>query len=477
MGGTNIYAGLEMAHASLAASDAQIKHIILLSDGQSEGRYDAMIRSINEAGITLSSVAIGEDADLGLMRMLAERGGGRFYETGDASNLPRIFTREAVLASRSTIIEEPFVPRLVRATRAAAGIDWPAAPQLGGYVGTAERDSIQSPAITSLITDKDDPLYAVWQYGLGRAAAFTSDAKPQWAGGWMNWPGFGQFWTQAIRDAVRLEGAGDLIPRTEIAAGRGRITVEALAADGGFRNGLRLRGRVVAPDFTTEDVMLYQTAAGRYEAEFAATRRGAYLVSITEEGSRSAPVAGAVNSYSPEFAIASSDQGLLARVAEETGGRVLGEQSGSDVEAMFNRRATKAKPAEIWETLLLIAVLLLPLDVGIRRMHITSEQVAEAKAWIERRLWRREVIEVDHEGAAALSQLKDARTRVKLSDESPGVTASQPASPFIENRPASDLSKSSTTPANAQAAESDAPPAEQTPLASRLLKARREKRD
>ena len=273
IGGTNIYAGLEMAHTSLAASDAQIKHIILLSDGQSEGNYPTIVRRIGEAGITLSSVAIGEDADLPLMKMLAQQGGGRFYATDTAENLPRIFTREAFLASRSTLIEEPFTPRLVRSTQATAGIDWSAAPQLGGYVGTAERDSLQSPAITSLISDKDDPVYAVWQYGLGRAAAFTSDAKSRWAGGWMGWPGFGQFWTQAIRDTIRRESTGSLIPRVDINAGKGRVTVEALTPEGGFRNSLRLRARVVGPDFSAEEIGLDQTAAGRYEGEFAAATR------------------------------------------------------------------------------------------------------------------------------------------------------------------------------------------------------------
>ena len=112
------------------------------------------------------------------MKCLADRGGGRFYETDSPENLPRIFTREAFLASRSTIIEEPFIPRLARPSQATDGIDWARAPQLGGYVGTAERDALKTPAITSLMTDKDDPLYAAWQYGLGRAAAFTSDASP-----------------------------------------------------------------------------------------------------------------------------------------------------------------------------------------------------------------------------------------------------------------------------------------------------------
>src|SRR5262249_24749375 len=149
-------------HDWLKASDAQVKHIILLSDGRSEtGDFHGIARSIRDAGETLSTVAVGDDADNPTMGMLASTGGGRFYEVDSPETLPRIFTREASLASRSTITEEPFPPRLSRPTAATNGIDWGLSPQLEGYVATAERDSLKSPAIVSLISDKDDPVYAV----------------------------------------------------------------------------------------------------------------------------------------------------------------------------------------------------------------------------------------------------------------------------------------------------------------------------
>ena len=171
------------------------------------------------------------------MGMLASLGGGRFYQVDSPETLPRIFTREASLASRSTIIEEPFFPRLSRPSAATNGIDWSAPPQLDGYVATAERDPVNSPAILSLISDKDDPVYAVWQYGLGRAAAFTSDAKPRWANKWMNWSGFGQFWAQLLRDVLRRESNGGLTPRVQITAGRGHVSIEATDANGEFKIG------------------------------------------------------------------------------------------------------------------------------------------------------------------------------------------------------------------------------------------------
>jgi Mg-chelatase subunit ChlD len=471
IGGTNMYPGLRMAYEWLAASDAQLRHIIVLSDGQSEaGDFRGIAQAVKQSGMTLSSVAIGDDADLQTMRYIAEAGGGRFYATEDAESLPRIFTREAFLASRATIIEEPFTPRLVRPTQAASGIDWSSAPQLGGYVGTAERDSLNSPAITSLISDKDDPVYAVWQYGLGRSAAFTSDAKPHWASQWMNWPGFGQFWTQVFRDVLRRAGAGDLAPRVEIDAGRGHIAVEAIAPDGTFKNNLRLRVHVVAPDLSTSDITLEQTAAGRYEADFAAATRGAYLVSVIEEGGQ-ARVTGAVNSYSPEFSITSSDANLLAEISEATGGQVMNED---EVKELFEHRATRTRPREVWETLLLIALLLLPADVGIRRLHITREQMNHAREWIASRL-RRRVEQPEAEGVASLEQLKASRSRLRLSD-----TDSDAATFQTSDQTKIDFPHKPSTPAREEKREPEpslAQSDEAGPLASRLLEARRKRRE
>ena len=496
LGGTAMYPGLKMAYDWLQASDAQIKHIIVMSDGQSEpGDFRVIAKSARDAGMTVTTVALGEDADIATMKFIADIGGGRFYDADSPDNLPRIFTREAFLASRSTIIEEPFTPRLMRGTQATAGIDWNGAPPLGGYVGTAERDPAKSPAITSLISDKDDPVYAVWQYGLGRAAAFTSDAKPRWAAGWMNWSGFGQFWTQGFRDTLRRETASDLAPRVEVNAGRGHITVEAVTGAGEFKNNLRLKAHIIAPDYTAVDIALEQTAAGRYEGDFAATAPGAYLASVAEEGGQPAPVTGAVNSYSPEFSITTADANLLAQLSEATGGQTLpaiANQEASPVSEvnLFERRAAKTKPHEIWETLMLVALLLLPFDVGLRRVHLTREQFEQARAWVQAKLRRAPASALDGETAVAHAQLKDARSRVRLGEtinplSNPKDTRQTPLiiNPAKRDTAPARTVESPTATATQTPRDQAAKPAPQKesesapPLASRLLDAKRKRRE
>ena len=347
---------------------------------------------------------------------------------------------------------------------------------------------MKSPAITALMSDKDDPVYAVWQYGLGRAAAFTSDAKSRWAAQWMSWSGFGQFWTQAFRDVLRHQGSTELQPHVEINAGRGHVTVEAASSEGEFKNDLRLKAHIIAPDFTATDIPLEQTAAGRYEGDFPAQLRGAYLASVSEEGGAPAPVAGAVNSYSPEYSIAQSDTNLLTEISTATNGATLPALASdappaSDVN-LFEKRAARTVPHEIWQALMLVALLLLPFDVGIRRVHLSREQVEQAREWVRSRLRRRVPLAIDAEAAASLAGLKEARSRVRLSDAPAETTAATPT-PVIETAPrassadngaqANKVSKP-TRPAETAATPSVTAGGQDSPLASRLLDARKKRR-
>lgn len=154
------------------------------------------------------------------------------------------------------------------------------------------------------------------------------------------------------------------------------------------------------------------------------------------------------------------------------------EIGGGEADAidLFERRMMKTRPHEIWETLLMLALILLPLDVGIRRVHITREQVDRAREWIESLLRRRGATETDAESAAALAQLKGARSRVRLGEA--GASVAEESSTAIEEpaistfKPA-EATREATPASVATAAESG----ETTPLASRLLDARRKKRD
>ncbi len=175
-GGTNLYPGLSLAFQSLKETDAALKHVIVLTDGHTQGgNFDALVKEMADTGITVSGVAVGKDSDLTLMERLANMGNGRYYFTDEFSSIPKIFTKETYMATRSYINNETFFPKALGSSSILSNID--AVPSLDGYITT----TIKGGAVPVLVSNQDDdPVLAYWEYGLGKVAAWTSDAKGIW---------------------------------------------------------------------------------------------------------------------------------------------------------------------------------------------------------------------------------------------------------------------------------------------------------
>ena len=185
-GQTNLQSGLEAAFAALQKVDARRKHVILLTDGWSRsGDLTATVTKMHEAGITVSIVAAG-GGSAEYLKDLATLGGGRYYAAVDMLQVPNIFLKETVTSVGEYLIEEPFYPVPASPSPILRGIDTAKLPMLKGYNGTTAK----SAARIDLLTPRGDPLLASWYYGLGRAAAWTSDLKGQWASELVTWDGF-----------------------------------------------------------------------------------------------------------------------------------------------------------------------------------------------------------------------------------------------------------------------------------------------
>ena len=137
-GGTDGYPALKESYQVLFDRPALLKHVIFLSDGQmTRGDFAGLLRRMAKDKITVSTVAIGKDADVPLMVDVAKWGRGRFYYTEDDATIPRIFTLETQLASKASLVEQPFKAVVASpAHEAIQEIDWKEAPPLGGYVAT-----------------------------------------------------------------------------------------------------------------------------------------------------------------------------------------------------------------------------------------------------------------------------------------------------------------------------------------------------
>jgi Mg-chelatase subunit ChlD len=255
-GGTSMAAPLQQAYDDLLATSAQLKHVIVLTDGQSApGDFDAIAANMAAARITLTTVAVGGDADRIMLERIAQIGGGRHYFTDDPSTIPQIFARETIAAGNSAMNEQPFRPQVMRYSPAISGIDFGRAPYLLGYVTT--RPKATSEVI--LTTEAGDPLLAWWRYGLGMTAAFTSDAKAVWAAEWISWEGFGPFWAQVVRHVMRKSASQGMIAHVE----PGKVTVDVVDGDSQYRNDARIGMTIVGPNLSAQRVTMQRVAPGR----------------------------------------------------------------------------------------------------------------------------------------------------------------------------------------------------------------------
>lgn len=378
-GGTYIYSGFAPAVTALKSAKASSKHIIILTDGQDAGRtnYDPLLEESNNAKITVSTIGLGADVNSSFLQNLAERGGGRYNFVSDPDNLPAIFAKEARLAARSYIVEEDFTPAVADSSAIIKRIA--STPALKGYVATKSKPN----TTLALVTARKEPLLAHWQYGLGRVAAWTSDAKGRWASDWLSWNDFPRFWSQMVRWTVAENESGGIQVQTKMVGNRIVVMADALSVESQYLNGLSVKAKVAGSGGGPEqEITLVQTAPGHYEGGFTPDKAGSYSVSVqgsgqavTVTGSPTtlpanlslSQTVGAVAPYSPEYRQLGSNEPLMKEIASLSGGRVL----SSPEETFRGELGSAFERHNLWPWLLLLAVLLFPLDIAVRRTRFS----------------------------------------------------------------------------------------------------------
>ena len=411
---------MTMAHNALKASTANLKHMVVFSDGDPSEPTDAQMQSIVGDRITVSTVMIGGHVEPSAMTRMAQRGRGRFYDVNSPAQLPQVFVKEAAVILKAAIIEDLFRPQVAGGSEIIRGIGGGEYPSLRGYVATTAKGRAEVP----LVSDKGDPILAQWQFGLGRAVAFTSDARAKWASDWVGWGKYRQFWSQLAQWALKKVDATDLTSDVVVENGEGRLAVEAVDAEGNFRNFLNLQAVVVDPKGQSRTVRLRQEGSGRYEAVFPAKEVGAYMVNLMDiaDGQvRGVQTLGASLNYSPEFNATEPNLGLLKRLAESGGGRVLNPSLPTDNPYQHDRTRTY-RPFDLWWWLLMAAVVLFPIDVGLRRVQLEREELARAWAGMLKAVGlRRRVQEVASK--PSMATLLARKEKVRASQTGPTTEA------------------------------------------------------
>ncbi len=369
---------LTMAHKGLMEVDAATRHCIIISDGDPQPPTDALLKQMTADKVTVSTVAINPHGGqtVSLMEAIASATGGRFYYPQDPNELPAIFIKEAKTLKRSMLQNKTFVPTVEFPSPVMKGID--SMPPLHGYVLTTPKPRasmiLNAPPLAEEVAkgDAPDPLLAIWRYGLGTTAAWTSDLAANWGRDWMNWEKYDAFVKQLVTETSRVETRSDLTLSAFAAGSRGVVTVEDFAKSDSF---MEMKARIAGPGGEAIEVPLKQTAPRRYQAEYPLWGKGRYQVAVSGVSLAAAggkarneqAVSGFSVPYGAEYLRFKSNPLLLNQIAERTGGRVL---SREDVEIFNASRKTRESSRPVFDWFLIGLACLIPLDVGVRRVQL-----------------------------------------------------------------------------------------------------------
>lgn len=367
-GGTDIELALSEGLPALAQQPASVRHAVLLTDGRSFsnnfGSYQQLVETARAAEITLSTIAIGADSDIMLLEQLARWGGGRYYFADKPEDIPRLTLLESEIARADPVVEGAMRPELSQAHPIVRDFSPAELPGLSGYVATTPREAAE----VVLRSPDDDPLLAVWQYGLGRAVAWTPTAGAPWAGDWTRWDGFERFWAQTVRYTLPEPDSGPIQVRVEPFPGGARLVVDAVQPGGAPLDLAAVNARVTLPDGELRSFNVRQSAPGRYTQELSLGTPGAYTISVVvlRDGALQQRDVGYVQPVAPEYRQAGDPargRALLEQIAALTGGQVLAE-----VAPAADAEPPPLAPADgFWPWLLGLALGLWVLEIAVRR--------------------------------------------------------------------------------------------------------------
>lgn len=363
---------LQGAYDTLRRTNAKIKHIILLGDGDAEDpSYQSLVQQIHASGITVSTVStngLGRN-DFQTMRDIAQWGGGRNYVANDPSRIPQIFLRETRTAARLGIVEGKFFPQELSANPMVRDVTRVA--PLYGYIATTPKPAAE----IVLASSKLDPVLAAWQYGLGRSVAWTSDAAGLWTKDWVRSPGANRFWANLVSWVLPAAGATHLFVTGSSSQGEGHISVSTPPSLGATPN---VTAHVLAPDLHTTTIQLEPSAPGQFGGSFQEGGQGTYFVTVEAHGAGrgDAGQIGMVVPYSPEYRTTGVNMTFLRSLAAAGGGSVISR--APDVWRSNLQTVLAEYDLTLW--LLLLAVLLLPIDVGVRRLIVSRRELLDIAA-------------------------------------------------------------------------------------------------
>ncbi|MHB1392869.1 MAG: VWA domain-containing protein [Clostridia bacterium] len=376
-GGTSIIPALQEGYDSIKKTNTKIKHIILLTDGQAEkSGYMELVEKIKKDNITVSTVAVGQGSDVQLLEDIAKGSNGRFYYTDEFSNIPRIFAKETFMAARAYLNNREFIPAITNAHPVLAGAAEQGLPSLLGYVAATPKSTSR----VVLASDQDDPILTVWQYGLGKTAAWNSDINGKWSRNYVGWDNNIKYWQNLINWTIEKYQEDDITVETEVQGGKGVVTLNNKVDKGEFET----KATIVSPSLESSEITLYPLAPGQYSGDFEITETGSYIIkALQQEGGETVNAAstGISVQYSPEYRI-QPPSGYLDRLIKEAGGTFINVP-----EDVYKGKIKDIYGAiDLTPTLLILALILFMLDIALRRLNLPLAVLEEKLAALRAKL-------------------------------------------------------------------------------------------
>ncbi|MBI2688082.1 MAG: VWA domain-containing protein [Acidobacteria bacterium] len=356
-GGTQIAPALTEAYRKTIPVKATFKHIVLLTDGISEeGDSLSLAKEAITQNITISAVGLGQDVNRAYLEKIAAFSKGKSYFLNDPAGLEQILLKDVMEFTGSTAIEKAILPVVDRQTEVLDGVGIESAPALKGYTKFIAKPTAE----TILSIDKKDPLLVRWQYGLGRATVFTSDAKNRWAEPWLAWKGFDRLWANLFRDILPHAHAGE-------------ATAEFDPVNGGLDVTYRLARNIpdpktvppifiLGPDNFRQPIDVRKAGDGLYKGHVSiGARQGLFRIRPVED-SRVFPETGYYR-QEVELADFGNNEPLLRQMAGFTGGRYNpGPKQVFDPQGRSVPSTTR-----LWPGLLAFAVVANLLELVVRK--------------------------------------------------------------------------------------------------------------
>ena len=370
-GGTQIAPALREAYQRVSPESAVYKHIVLLTDGISEeGDAMATAAEAKRNRVTISTVGLGLDVNRAFLNKVAAGAEGKSYFLDEPAGLEQLLLRDVEEHTGLTAVEKAIRPRVVEHAEVLDGVDMENAPPLQGYIRFQARPT----ADTILEADQKDPLLVRWQYGLGRAAVFTSDAKNRWALNWVTWPGFDRLWANIFRDLLPHATA------SEATADFDRASNE-LVVDYHLSASVPEPASIpdifaIGPENFHTALKVSKVAAGHYRARVAiGQNQGLFRVRPLND-SAAFPEVGFYRQEDEMLEYGNNEQ-LLRQVASATGGRFQPAPR-----QVFDPGRSTSSTMELWPALLAFALLLNLAELVVRKSKGLMESLRPREAQV-----------------------------------------------------------------------------------------------